>query len=106
MKQYRKKPVVIEAVQLGWDTWNEVCEFVNVGKLIDGKPEGKYQTEDDHIVDDFPGEGARIALALPTLEGLMVASQGDWIIKEIEGEFYACKPDIFEATYEEVTDEL
>lgn len=40
------------------------------------------------------------ALVIPTSEGYMRASLGDWIIKGVKGEFYPCKPDIFEATYE------
>lgn len=39
---------------------------------------------------------------IPTLEGLMIASEGDWIIRGVKGEIYPCKPDIFEATYEAV----
>lgn len=100
-KQYRKKPVIIEALQLRWDTWSEMCDFVGVGKLSDGKPEGCYVGE-----DGYPRKGHetsdRIGLAIPTLEGVMIAIQDDWIIKGIKGEFYPCKPDIFEATYEEV----
>ena len=38
--KYRKKPVVIEAIQLRWDTWSEMCDHAKVGKLTDGKPEG------------------------------------------------------------------
>jgi hypothetical protein len=90
--KYRKKPVVVEAVQLRWDTWNEICEFVGVGKLSDGKPEGMYPD----------GDTERIGLAIPTLEGVMTAVQGDYIIKGVKGEFYPCKPDIFEMTYEEM----
>ena len=90
MKKYRKKPIVIEAMQLQWDTWSEMCDFVGVGKLSDGKPEGKM------------GENNTMGLAIPTLEGLMLAEENDWIIKGIKGEFYPCKPDIFDATYEEV----
>lgn len=41
---------------------------------------------------------------IPTMEGVMIASPGDWIIKGIKGEFYPCKPDIFEATYTKVTE--
>ena len=89
MKKYRKKPIVIEAIQLTWGNWNEICEFVGVGKLSDGKPEGR-------------SHGDSLGLDIPTLEGLMHADQGDWIIKGIKGEFYPCKNDIFEATYEEV----
>lgn len=88
--KFRKKPTVIEAIQLRWDTWGEVCEFVGVGKLTDGKPEGTM------------GVNNSINLSIPTLEGLMIASEGDWIIKGVKGEFYPCKPDIFELTYEKV----
>lgn len=87
--KFRKKPVVIEAVQLLWKNWEEMCEHAGVGRLTDGKPEGKQF-------------GEEIGLLIPTLEGLMEARQGDWIIKGIKGELYPCKPDIFEATYEAV----
>ena len=87
--KYRKKPVVIEAVQLRWDTWSEMCDFIGVGKLKDGKPEGKQN-------------GEAIGLLIPTLEGLMEAKENDWIIKGVKGEIYACKPDIFKQTYEAV----
>ena len=89
MAKYRKKPVVIDAVQLTWDTWDEMCEFANVGKLIDGKPEGSL-------------DGEHIGMDIPTLEGKMHADENDWIIKGVKGEFYPCKPDIFDATYEKV----
>ena len=89
MAEYRKKPVVIEAVQLRWDTWSEMCDHAGVGKLADGKPEGKM-------------DGENISLAIPTLEGLMTADENDWIIRGVKGELYPCKPDIFAATYESV----
>lgn len=88
--KFRKKPVVIEAVQLRWDTWSEMCKHAGVGKLEDGKPEGKM------------GDNNAIGLVIPTLEGLMTASENDWIIRGVKGELYPCKPDIFEATYERV----
>ena len=66
-----------------------MCEFVGVGELSNGKPEGRQ-------------DGDKIGLDIPTLEGLMHADENDWIIKGVKGEFYPCKPDIFEATYEEV----
>ena len=91
MAKYRKKPVVIEAVQLLWENWVAVCDLAKVGKLSDGKPEG--------LID-----GEKIQLQIPTLEGLMTADENDWIIKGIKGEIYPCKPDIFEATYEKVED--
>jgi hypothetical protein len=89
MAKFRKKPVVIEAVQLRWDTWSEMCDHADVGKLENGKPEGNQ-------------DGEHIGLAIPTLEGLMMASENDWIIKGVKGEIYPCKPDIFEETYEAV----
>lgn len=89
-KKYRKKPVVIEALQLRWDTWSEMCDFVGVGKLSDGKPEG---------CQDGPEE---IGLNIPTSEGVMHASENDWIIRGTEGEFYPCKPGAFDATFKEV----
>lgn len=89
--KYRKKPVVIEALQLRWDNWSEMCDFVGVGKLTEGKPEGAMDKDN-----------SKLRLQIPTLEGLMTAEQNDWIIKGIKGEIYPCKPDIFEATYEKV----
>ena len=85
--KYRMKPVVIEAVQLRWDTWNEMCDFAGVGTLTDGKPEGCQ-------------DGEKIGLNIPTREGLLHASENDWIIKGVKGELYPCKPDIFAETYE------
>lgn len=79
--KYRKKPVVIDAEQ--WlsssDSWNKIKEM--------GCP-----TE--------PGEMGSRSFYIPTLEGKMLASEGDWVIKGVNGEFYPCKPDIFEKTYE------
>jgi hypothetical protein len=92
MSKYRKKPVVIEAVQLTWDTWNEICDFVGVGNQHEGFPHGFNPGDDPNV----------IGLKIPTLEGVMEVHQGDWIIKGVQGEFYPCKPDIFEATYDEV----
>lgn len=100
MTKYRKKPVVIEAVQLNWKNWGAVCEFLgtiisedNPGRSVDG-------------FSDHCGEmaGPYIELTIPTLEGDHIARHGDWIIKGVKGEFYPCKPDIFAATYEPVED--
>lgn len=111
--RFRKKPVEVEAVRLGWDTWSEVCDFAAVGHLTDGKPEGgwvdparreqsglegAFRTGDPWA--DVSPDGQQIGLAIPTLEGLMIAAEGDWIIRGVQGELYPCKPDIFEATYE------
>lgn len=102
MAQYRKKPVVIEAVQLTWQTWSEVCEFVGVGSMSEGKPEGCYVLPDGSRTDENQGDGSVIGLQIPTLEGVMLATESDWIIRGVQGELYPCKPEIFEATYEAV----
>ena len=88
--QYRKKPVVIEAVQLTENNAEEISAFV-------GKECRK------HYDNDFPTENTPyMGLQIATLEGVMLASIGDYIIKGVKGEFYPCKPDIFEQTYEKV----
>jgi hypothetical protein len=99
--KFRKKPIVIDAVQLRWDNWNEMCDFASVGKRSDGKTTGCYVADDGTALpDDKTSE--IIGLVIPTLEGVMLARQGDWIIKGVQGELYPCKPDIFEQTYEAV----
>ena len=93
--KFRKKPVVIEAVQLTWQTWGEVCDFIEGSGGT-----GTYI----NAANGDPTENVTesIGLIIPTLEGNMIARQGDWIIRGVKGEFYPCKPDIFEATYEAV----
>lgn len=77
--KFRKKPVVIEAIQYVEGNRAEIVEFTNRG--ISGGMNDRR-------------------IWIHTLEGTMEANYGDWIIKGIKGEFYPCKPDIFEATYE------
>lgn len=85
--KYRKKPVVIEAVQWTGDNYDEICKFV-----------GKYLKLDaSELYHNTPA-----ILLIDTLEGEMAASIYDYIIKGVKGEFYPCKPDIFLQTYEEV----
>ena len=98
--KFRKKPIVVEAVQLLWTTWHEMCDHAGVGKLKEGKPEGCYVNEKGQITKDTNG---CLGLRIPTPEGVMLAIEGDWVIKGIKGELYPCKPDIFEATYEIVS---
>ena len=93
--KYRKKPVVVEAVQLRWDTWNEMCEFAGVGKVSEDHPEGTM-----HDQNGYPVADGEIAMFVPTLNGVTLARQNDWIIKGTSGELWPCKPNIFEATYE------
>ena len=102
--KFRKKPVVIDALQLRWDTWQEMCEFAGVGKLSDGKPSGCFvdpvtRTE---LPEGSISPSATIGLRIPSLEGTILAIENDWIIRGIKGELYPCKPDIFESSYEPV----
>ena len=81
MRQYRKRPVVIEAVQITDRTFDDP------------------HPNDEHV----PGliyDPIQRCVLINTLEGQMRGDVGDWIIKGVKGEFYPCKPDIFAATYD------
>jgi len=96
--KYRKKPVVIDAVQLNWKNWSgDVCDL-----LLSVFGPGKYPlAESTEFYSDQCGEvGPFIQLTIPTLEGDMIARHGDWLIKGVKGELYPVKPDIFSETYE------
>lgn len=82
--KYRKKPVVIDAVQWSGNNLNEILDFMK-----DKQP--NYYEDDEKKL-----------LTIQTLEGNMIASVSDYIIKGVQGEFYPCKPDIFKQTYEVV----
>ena len=101
MPKFRKKPVVIEAVQLRWDTWGEMCDHAGVGKLSNGKPEGCY-IDADGKGTLTQGASDEIGLFIPTLEGLMTARQDDFVIRGVKGELYPIKNEIFLETYEAV----
>jgi len=102
--RFRKKPVVIEAVQLRWATWGEVCEFV--GPAISPTSPAWYIPAEE--ASDTCGEPGPqyIAFDVTTTHGeRAVVRHGDWIIPDSKpGTFYPCKPDIFAATYEPVED--
>ena len=81
--KYRKKPVIVEAIQWDGSNADEILDF------------GSY-----NIVATNTEEGTEISIH--TLEGIMTASIGDYIIRGVAGECYPCKPDIFNKTYEPV----
>lgn len=83
--KYRKKPVVVEVIL--WDGGNKEQVEKFVGKALNHA----YATTND-------------VLAIETLEGTMFANKGDLIIRGVKGEYYPCKPDIFNETYEKVED--
>jgi hypothetical protein len=84
MPHYRKKPIVIEAVQWLGDNASEVLDFCCSER--EEKQIGYNQTEE--------------SFTIPTLEGIMRANKGDYIIKGVQGEYYPCKKDIFKASYD------
>ncbi len=81
VKNYRKKPVVIQAMQYLHtpESRIELCAFMGIDSVAFSDTQGAF---------------------IPTLEGTMTASPNDWIIKGVKNEFYPCKPEIFAATYE------
>lgn len=80
--KFRKKPVVIDAIRFNGNNYVDICEFVGNKNMV--------------VASELPH------ITIVTLEGNMIALPGDWIIRGVKGEFYPCKPDIFEATYESV----
>jgi hypothetical protein len=80
MARFRKKPVVIEAVQYTGDNGDDIIAWAG-GCAVE--------------FDPFYG-----GLSIATLEGAHRATAGDWIVRGVKGEFYPCKPDIFAMTYE------
>jgi len=86
MGMFRKKPVVIEArcFDSKIETYTSLIEWC-------GGRGGSFE---------HPNGFSYPAIFIPTLEGGMMACPGDWIIRGVKGEFYPCKPNVFEATYE------
>jgi len=78
---YRKKPVVIEAMLYTGENMFEIVNWIGSASTYRLSPR---------------------LLNIHTLEGDMTVNEGDWVIRGVQGEFYPCKPDIFDATYEEV----
>lgn len=98
--KYRKKPVIIDALQWTGTNHREMFDFLTNGNCPD-----EYMTTafpviaDNFYIDTWKVPGG---LVIKTLEGEHLASIGDYIIRGVHGEFYPCKPDIFKETYEEV----
>lgn len=89
MSKFRKRPVVVDAVQWTGKNVEEIRTFTN------NKVHVRIEVEkNEPVVTNY--------LTIPTMEGEMIASIGDCIVKGVEGEFYPCKPDIFVKTYEKV----
>ena len=89
--KFRKKPVVIDAFR--WTADLQCAPWLTEAMLKPWGMEGSAK---------IGNIGGRVVLGICTLEGIMEANVGDWIIQGVKGEIYPCKPDIFEATYEPV----
>ena len=89
--KYRKKPVVIEAIKWTGDNLREIIDFTGLNESV-----ATWTWEEYSKWVEERG------LKIFTLEGVMHADIGDFIIRGVQGEFYPCKPDIFEQTYEPV----
>lgn len=90
MGRYRKKPVEVEAIQISEQTEFEISKW----------SEGKVYPSP--ILESTENNPKGCYWQIETLEGVMIAIPGDYIIKGVKGEFYPCKPDIFELTYEKI----
>jgi hypothetical protein len=93
MPKFRKKPVIIDAVLFDGENWQEILKFVGSSAWSTSSP-------------DYHGAFDPGIVYIDTLEGRMEISKGDWVIKGVQGEFYPCKPDIFEATYDLVEETI
>ena len=85
MNKYAKKRIVIEAIQFTGGNVKEIKDFCTDAEF------------------SYPSINKKV-LEIKTLEGKLVASENDFIIKGVKGEFYPCKPDVFEASYDKVED--
>lgn len=92
---FRKRPVDVQAVQ-----FTDMDSYL---AIVAWWKSWKTETLDATEKFEFRGGGNALVL-INTLEGWMTASPGDWIIRGVQGEVYPCKPDIFEMTYERVSD--
>ncbi len=82
---YTKKPLTIEAIQWTGNNLQEIDDFISLSATKYG-----FTPNDE-------------SMFIETIEGKMTAQKGDYIIQGVKGEFYPCKPDIFEVTYDEVS---
>lgn len=105
VQRFRKRPVEIEAALIDAD--NNDSDGGGGRVFLDPNRRSVAEVSGWLMGNGFrdfrvSGDGP-FGITIRTLEGDMTASPGDWIIRGVQGEFYPCKPDIFEATYEPVT---
>ena len=94
MAKYLSKKVNVEAIQLCWCTWNEVCDFL--GEIISETNPGRISSSYSSQCGE---QSPYIELTIPTTLAPCRVKHGDWIIKGALGDFYPMPPDVFTATY-------
>lgn len=97
IKQYKKKPVIIEAIQYINNPENEIDNLKELRNFVGNTLYTEYKRVN---LNNNKYEKYERKIKIKTLEGDMIISNGDYIIKGIHGEFYPCKEDIFNSTYE------
>lgn len=85
--KFKRKAVVISAVQLTQENVVEICEFAKVGRLTDGDPQMGISN-------------GKLELFIPTSHSTLRAEENDWIIKDLDGQLYPVNPKLFEESYE------
>lgn len=104
MSKFSVNGLNVEAVQLKWSTWNEMCDFL--GDIINPESPGMMVYDEKFISDDCgEKDGPWISLSIPTSAGRELAVHGDWIVKGALGNLHPCKPDIFKQVYCPVEEE-
>ncbi len=79
-------------------------DFVGVGKLSEGKPEGCWIDKNGTLTEKAVGEENTLGLRIPISEGLvLIVKENDWVVKNCEGEITPCKSELFEKTYDLIT---
>ena len=103
MGLFRKKPVMIEAVKMGGIEWFDDLQFAVQFDESDALPKWLRDALLDEVISASENDFEH--LSIQTLEGVMLVSPGDWIIRGVKGEIYPCKPDIFAMTYDPVDEQ-
>jgi hypothetical protein len=105
--KFRKKPIVVEArrIPTSDDQEEDIVKYVDdcveLAKWCGGRSYMMHSSPDEPY---YPGDPGTDHILIPTLEGDMRGSPGDWIIQGVTGEFYPCKPDVFDQIYEPAED--
>ncbi len=105
-RMYKKNRVIVEALQLSWNNWSAICDFVKAPYSA----YGVFLDENDEILSDGH-TSSRIGLLLTNWDDNIttsstIAIDGDWIIKNEKGEFFRCQPAIFTELYEIISEAI